>query len=149
MLSRGLSRHFADFGCFGVREMPLANGRRADLMLIDRRGELTIVEIKVSRADLLGDGKWPDYLDYCDRFYWAIPAGLDPAPLADAGRLPARTGILIADSYGAAELRAAARVPLAAPRRKGVLLSASLIAARRLSSLLDPDHILHGDHGPA
>jgi hypothetical protein len=37
------------------------------------RGLLTIVEIKVSRADLLGDHKWPDYLDYCDRFFWAVP----------------------------------------------------------------------------
>ncbi len=50
-------------------------------MGIDAKGQVIIVEIKVSRADLLGDGKWTDYLDYCDRFYWGLPPGLDRAPL--------------------------------------------------------------------
>ena len=65
---------------FALCEVPLPNGRRADMMAIDAKGLITIVEIKVSRADLLGDQKWPDYLDYCDRFFWAVPAGfvLDP-----------------------------------------------------------------------
>ena len=61
---------------FAVCEMPLPNGRRADLMAIDSKGRFTIVEIKVAKADLIGDGKWTDYLDYCDRFFWAVPANL-------------------------------------------------------------------------
>ena len=55
--------------------MPLRNGRRADLMGIDAKGRVIIVEIKVQRGDLLGDGKWPDYLDFCDRFFWGLPRG--------------------------------------------------------------------------
>ena len=55
--------------------MPLRNRRRADLMGIDARGHIVIVEIKVSRADLLGDAKWPEYLDFCDRFYWGPAVG--------------------------------------------------------------------------
>ena len=62
-------------------EVPLPNGRRADMMAIGAKGELTIVEIKVCRADLLGDQKWTDYLDYCDRFFWAVPQAV--APIAD------------------------------------------------------------------
>ena len=68
-------------------EMPLPNGRRADLMAIDAKGGLTIVEIKVAKADLVGDCKWRDYLDYCDHFFWAVPPHL--ARLARRGALPA------------------------------------------------------------
>jgi hypothetical protein len=38
-----------------------------------RKGEIWIVEIKSSPADYLSDSKWRDYMDFCDRFYFAIP----------------------------------------------------------------------------
>ena len=68
-VARGVTRLFCRQDLFAICEVPLPNGRRADMMAIDGKGQLVIVEIKVSRADLLGDGKWTDYLDYCDRFY--------------------------------------------------------------------------------
>jgi hypothetical protein len=72
-VARGVTRLFCRHDLFAMCEVPLPNGRRADLMAIGPKGELTIVEIKVSRADLLSDQKWTDYLDYCDRFFWAVP----------------------------------------------------------------------------
>lgn len=72
-VARGICRLFARNDIWCLSEMPLRNGRRADLMGIDARGQVVIVEIKVSRADLLGDAKWPDYLDFCDRFFWGLP----------------------------------------------------------------------------
>jgi hypothetical protein len=66
---RGVSRLFMRHDLLGIAEVPLGNGRRVDLMALSPKGIVTIVEIKVSRADLLGDGKWPEYLDYCDRFF--------------------------------------------------------------------------------
>ena len=75
-VARGVTRLFCRQDLFAVCEMPLPNGRRADLMAIDAKGGLTIVEIKVAKADLLGDGKWTDYLEYCDRFFWAVPPHL-------------------------------------------------------------------------
>ncbi|HEX2623668.1 MAG TPA: MmcB family DNA repair protein, partial [Sphingomicrobium sp.] len=116
---------------------PLPNGRRADMMAIDAKGQLTIVEIKVSRADLIGDGKWTDYLDYCDRFYWAVPQSL--ASLLDEERfLPGAAGLLVADRYDAAVIRDAAHRPLAPARRKAELLRFARRAARRLSAQIDP-----------
>jgi len=148
-VARGVIRLFADMDAFGVREMPLANGRRADLIFVERGGGIVIVEIKVSRADLLGDGKWPDYLDYCDRFFWALPPGLDSAPLDDPARMPDRAGLLVADGYGAAVVREAAVNRLDAVRRKALVLQLSRIAARRLSALHDPDHALLRESGDA
>src|SRR5918997_1743060 len=78
-VARGVTRLFFRQDLFALCEVPLPNGRRADMVAICGKGLITIVEIKVSRADLLGDQKWPDYLDYCDRFFWAVPAGFPPA----------------------------------------------------------------------
>ena len=75
-VARGVTRLFCRQDLFSICEVPLPNGRRADMMAIDAKGQLVIVEIKVSRADLLGDQKWTDYLDYCDRFFWAVPPHL-------------------------------------------------------------------------
>ena len=87
-VARGITRMFFRQDLFALCEAPLPNGRRADMIALSAKGELTIVEIKVSRADLLGDRKWTDYLDYCDRFFWAVPARLRSFPLR--GRLPRR-----------------------------------------------------------
>lgn len=37
---------------------------------------ITGYEIKVSRSDFLGDNKWHLYLQYCNEFYFVVPAGL-------------------------------------------------------------------------
>jgi hypothetical protein len=111
-------------------------------MAIDARGQITIVEIKVSRADLLGDAKWRDYLQHCDRFFWAVPAGFDCAPFEWPDMLPERTGLIIADRYDAAIVRDAATHPLAAPARKRETLAFARRAARRLLYTVDPDAAL-------
>jgi hypothetical protein len=138
-VARGVTRMLLRHDLTTIAEVPLDGGRRADLMAIDARGQLVIVEIKVSRADLMGDGKWPDYLAHCDRFYWAVPAGFDIAPLDGAAFLPERTGVIIADRYDAAIVREAHTVPLPAHVRKRCTLGFARRAARRLISQTDPD----------
>jgi len=137
-VARGVSRLLFRHDLFAMCEVPLANGRRADLLAIDARGALTIIEIKVSRADLRGDMKWPDYLDYCDRFFWAVPAGFDLAPFEEEGFRPDLAGLIVADRYDAAIVREAAVRPLAAPRRRAETLRFARRAARRLMGGLDP-----------
>ncbi|HVM23128.1 MAG TPA: MmcB family DNA repair protein [Sphingomicrobium sp.] len=136
-VARGVTRLFCRQDLFAVCEMPLPNGRRADLMAIDAKGGLTIVEIKVAKADLLGDCKWTDYLDYCDRFFWAVPPHLSQI-LGEDRYLPSEAGLIVADRYDAAVIREAAHRPLAPARRKAELLHFARRAARRLSAQLDP-----------
>ena len=136
-VARGVTRLFCRRDWFAMCEVPLPNGRRADLMAIDPKGQLAIVEIKVSKADLVGDGKWRDYLDYCDRFFWAVPNHL--AALLDEERfLPAHAGLLVADRYDAAIIREPSNRPLAPARRKAETLRFARRAARRLSAQIDP-----------
>lgn len=136
-VARGVTRLFCRRELFAICEVPLPNGRRADLMGIDPKGKLTIVEIKVSKADLTGDAKWTDYLDYCDQFFWAVPPSL--AGLLDEERfLPGTAGVIVADRYDAAVVRDAPERPLAPARRKAEILRFARRAARRLSAQIDP-----------
>ena len=122
---------------FAICEVPLPNGRRADMMAIDAKGALTIVEIKVAKADLLGDSKRTDYLDYCDRFFWAVPPDL--ASICNGERfMPNEAGLIVADRYDAVLMREALHRPLAPARRKAELLRFARRAARRLSAQIDP-----------
>ncbi|MCM0000034.1 MAG: MmcB family DNA repair protein [Erythrobacter sp.] len=137
-VARGIGRLFARNDIWCLAEVPLRNGRRADLMGIDAKGLIVIVEIKVARADLLGDAKWPDYLDFCDRFYWGLPPALDRAPLESEAYRPATCGVIVADGYDAEILRPAALEPLAPARRKTQVEHLARIALRRHMALLDP-----------
>jgi hypothetical protein len=137
-VARGITRMFFNRDIFALCEVPLPNGRRADMMAIDAGGAITIVEIKVSRADLLGDHKWLDYLDYCDRFFWAVPAGFDLQPFEAEGFCPSLCGLVVADRYDAAVVREAPLRKLSGPRRKAETLRFARRAARRLVGDLDP-----------
>ena len=137
-VARGVTRLFFRQDLFALCEVPLPNGRRADMLAICPKGMLTIVEIKVSRADLLGDQKWPDYLDYCDRFYWAVPAGFALAHFQSGALGPEFSGLIVADRYDAAVVREAPIRKLAPARRKAETLRFARRAARRLVGDLDP-----------
>lgn len=136
-VARGVVRMLCRQDHYAVCEMPLPNGRRADLMALDSKGGLTIVEIKTARSDLLGDCKWTDYLGYCDRFFWAVPPGL--AHLLEGERfLPREAGLIVADRYDAAVTREPCLKPITPARRKALLLHFARRSARRLAAQVDP-----------
>jgi hypothetical protein len=138
-VARGVSRLFLRNQIMVQSEVSLRNHRRADLMGVNGKGEIVIVEIKCARADLLDDQKWPEYLDYCDRFFWAVPAGFDFSPIEAEAFMPERTGLIVADAYDGEIIRPAALVPLAAARRKVEVQRLARLAMRRLMGIADPD----------
>ena len=137
-VARGICRLFARNDIWCLPEMPLRSNRRADLMGIDAKGHLVIVEIKVSKADLMGDAKWTDYLDHCDRFYWGLAAHLDRACMETDAFQPERCGLIVADGYDAEILRPAPTVPLNAARRKTEVERLARAALRRQQGFVDP-----------
>ena len=70
-VARGTSRLLISLGFCCVSELPLASGRRADLVALGRDGSIWIVEIKSSIADFRADQKWMDYRMHCDRLFFA------------------------------------------------------------------------------
>lgn len=141
-VARGVARMLLRHDLVAMGEVPLDGGRRADLMAIDSRGNIVIVEIKVSRADLLGDAKWTDYLAHCDRFYWAVPEGFDLSPFDNPAFLPDRAGLIVADRYDAAIVREAHSAPLATTTRRKCTLAFARRAGRRLIGVTDPEAAL-------
>lgn len=137
-VQRGVRRLFAQLGHATIPEFTLASGRRADVIALSSSGVLTIVEIKSSVADFRADRKWPDYQEFCDHFYFAVPESL-PLDI-----LPEDRGLIVADSFGAAILREAAHHPLPGARRKAVTLRFAHAAATTLHALADPDAVSDG-----
>lgn len=131
-LTRGVTRLFFNLGLAPLCEFRLANGRRADVAGIDRKGRFIIAEVKSCRADFEADQKWPDYLDFCDQFYFAVDPDFPRALLPDT------EGLIIADDYGAAIARSAQDRPLNAARRKAVTLRfARQAAAKTFAAPMD------------
>lgn len=132
LLARGTSRHLAshDFAC--LEEFSPAKGLRVDIMALGPKGALWIVECKSSRADFQSDFKWQGYLDYCDRYFWAVDRDF-PTEL-----LPDDTGLIIADGYGAEILRMGHEAPLNTARRKSLVQKFARNAAQRLQYMRDP-----------
>lgn len=137
-VARSVCRLLHRQGAVGLREVPLGNGRRADVLAIDAAGRLTLVEIKVSMADLRSDLKWPDYLDYSDRFFWAVPEGFACDLFETPAFRPDRCGLIIADRFDAEVVRDAPWVALNAARRKAETLRFARRAAGRLLGIEDP-----------
>jgi hypothetical protein len=118
-----------------LREMPLPDGRRADIFAIAPNGELTIIETKSSIEDWRVDTKWPDYLDWCDLLYIAVPIDFPQA------LIPQEIGLIVADAYGGEVLRHPPRRPVTAARRKSLLVDCARLASERLARLEDPDFV--------
>lgn len=131
-VTRGVCRYLSNLGYSVLTEFTLKNGRRADVIGLDRDGSVVIVEVKTSVADLKADQKWPEYKDFCDQIYFATPRDF-PLDL-----LPASCGILVADSWSADEIRAADVAPLHASRRRVLTLKLARKAAQRLYDLTNP-----------
>ncbi|MES1158568.1 MAG: DNA repair putative endonuclease MmcB [Terricaulis silvestris] len=127
LLARGVSRMLMDHGLAPILEVTLANGRRADIMALGPHGEIWIVETKSCLADYAVDMKWPDYLEYCDRFLFAVTEDF-PRDL-----IPEEAGLIVADGFGGAILRQSPLRPLAPARRKAVTLLFARLAAIRLT----------------
>ncbi|QEW26132.1 hypothetical protein RIdsm_01927 [Roseovarius indicus] len=132
LLARGVCRHLAghDFVC--VEEFTPERGRRVDVMALGPKGEIWVIECKSSRADFMSDGKWEGYLDWCDRYFWAVDEAF-PSEL-----LPADTGLIMADAYDAEIIRMAPEDKLPAARRTALTRRFARHAARRLQALRDP-----------
>lgn len=140
---RGTCRLLWLQGWSPLTEVTLADGHRADIMALDGRGAILIIEIKVSAADLLGDRKWQHYRDYADCFAWAVPPEL--APFLDTDRFdPGSCGLLVADRHEALWVREAMSRPLAPARRKAVTIAFARTGALRARRAVDAEFSGYG-----
>lgn len=132
LLARGVCRHLLSYNFVSIEEFVPERGRRVDVMALGPKGEIWVIECKSSRADFMSDTKWEGYLEWCDRYFWAVDENF-PTDL-----LPEGTGLIIADAYGGEIIRMGPEAKLAAARRAVLVRKIARHAARRLHSLKDP-----------
>ena len=133
LLARGVCRHLVGHNFVTVEELTPTSGLRVDVMALGPKGEIWVIECKSSRADFQSDSKWQGYLEWCDRFFWAVDETF-PTDL-----LPEDTGLIIADAYEAEILRMAPEDKLAPARRKVMVQKFARHAATRWHAARDPD----------
>ena len=132
MVQKGVCRLLRAAGFATLTEFTLVTGRRADVIALNDSGSIWIVEIKSSLEDFRADSKWPEYWDYCDRLFFAIPQAMAQEII------PASTGLIVADNWGADILRHPDEALLHASRRKALTRAFARAAAFRLHGLHDP-----------
>ena len=132
VLARGVSRHLLAHDFVTIEEMTLPSSLRVDVMALGPKGELWVVECKSCRADFQGDRKWQGYLEFCDRFFWAVDEGF-PVEL-----LPDDTGLIIADGYDAEIVRMGPELKMAGARRRAMTHRFARHAALRWHGARDP-----------
>ena len=125
-------RHFAQIGMHSLSEFSPARGLRVDIITLGMSDEIWIVECKSGQSDFKSDKKWQNYLDWCDRYFWAVEANF-PIDI-----LPPDTGVIIADAYDASILREAPLKKLSVARRKKIIKSIAKSACNRLLTHTDP-----------
>lgn len=132
LLARGVCRHLVSHDFVTVEELIPAPGLRVDVMALGPKGEIWIVECKSGRADFTSDRKWQGYLEWCDRYFWAVDESF-PTEL-----LPEGTGLIIADGYEAEIIRMAPEAKLAGARRTVLTRKFARHAAQRWHAARDP-----------
>ncbi len=131
-VTQGAARLLGGLGLAVLREVMLADGRRADLLGLGVDGGFVIVEVKSCARDYLSDQKWQDYRGWCDRLFFAVDADFPHA------LIPEEAGLIVADAWGGAVLREPEPHPLAPARRRALLLRFARLGARRVERVLDP-----------
>jgi hypothetical protein len=134
-LARGVCRALRALDFVVVEELVPAPGLRVDVMALGPKGEVWVIECKSGRADYVTDRKWQGYLEWCDRFFWAVDADF-PTEV-----LPEGTGLIIADAYDAEILAMGPVTPLPPARRRVMVQKFARHAALRLQALRDPSAV--------
>ena len=132
-LARGVCRHLRGLDFAALIEFAPTPALRVDVMALGPRGEIWIVECKSSRMDYVSDQKWGGYLEWCDRFFWAVDLAF-PTEI-----LPGDAGVIVADAHDAEIQRWPEARALLGARRRALTLRFARAASGRLGQILDSD----------
>jgi hypothetical protein len=132
LIRRAAARLCLRLGWAPLHEVPLPNGRRADILALRPDGDFACIEVKSGLRDFLTDQKWPDYRDFADALYFAVDVDF-PRDM-----LPTDTGLIVAAGLEADLLRDAPIHRLAGARRRALVHRFALLAAGRLAMAEDP-----------
>jgi hypothetical protein len=132
LIHRAAARFCLVVGWAPLHEVPLPNGRRADILALRPDGGFVCIEVKSGPRDFLIDRKWPNYREFSDALFFAVDMDFPQTVL------PLETGLIVSEGMDAVMLRDAPAHPLPTARRRALTHRFAMLAAARLATSEDP-----------
>jgi hypothetical protein len=125
-ITDAIARSYYEQGNGVLREFKLKIKRRVDLVTINDKGWITIIEIKSSVADFRNDKKWNEYIEWADQFYFGVAHNF-PIEI-----LPKEHGIITTDGFDMHEAQPSPVQKLNGSRRKTLFRKLAKASMRRI-----------------
>ena len=125
-ITNAIARSYYGQGDGVLREFKLRNRRRVDLVIINEKGWITIIEIKSSPEDFRSDRKWGEYINWADQFYFGVAHNF-PIDI-----LPKEHGIITTDGFDVYEAQPSPVHKLNGSRRNNLMRKMAKASMRRM-----------------
>ncbi len=125
-ITDAIARSYFGQGDGVLREFKLKNRRRVDLVTINDKGWIIIIEIKSSPMDFLSDKKWGEYIDWADQFYFGVAHNF---PISI---LPKEHGIITTDGFDVYQAQPSPIHKLNGSRRNNLICKMAKASMRRI-----------------
>ena len=125
-ITDAIARFYYGQGDGVLREFKLKIRRRVDLVIINEKGWIIIIEIKSSPEDFLSDKKWGEYIDWADQFYFGVAHNF---PI---GILPKEHGIITTDGFDVYQAQPSPVSKLNGSRRNNLIRKMAKASMRRI-----------------
>ena len=125
-ITDAIARSYYEQGDGVLREFKLKNRRRVDLVTINEKGWIIIIEIKSSPEDFLSDKKWGEYIDWADQFYFGVAHNF---PISI---LPKEHGIITTDGFDVYQAQPSPIHKLNGSRRNNLICKMAKASMRRI-----------------
>ena len=125
-ITDAIARSYFGQGNGVLREFKLKNRRRVDLVTINDKGWIIIIEIKSSPEDFLSDKKWGEYIDWADQFYFGVAYNF---PISI---LPKEHGIITTDGFDVYQAQPSPIHKLNGSRRNNLICKMAKVSMRRI-----------------
>jgi len=116
-----------------LSEFALPNKKRVDIIAINLKKEILIVEVKSNIKSLKYDKKWKNYLNYCNYFYFACNDKLKDLNFSK------NIGVIQNNSKSIKIIKKSKYKKLSKRRKKKLIFKIVLSAASKFHRLIDPE----------
>ena len=126
-------RFLSNKGYKTITEFALPNKKRVDIIALNCKKEILIIEVKSKINDFKNDKKWKKYLNYCNYFYFALnkyPKNL---------KIYENVGIIEINNKKNEIKKRASYVKMPEEKRNNIIFSFALSAASKFHRLIDPN----------
>ena len=133
LILRNTMRFLANKGYQIISEFALPNKKRVDLIAINLKREILIVEVKSNIKNLKIDKKWKKYLKYCNFFYFAFNN------CQKITSIKKTIGIIKANNLKTEIIQKPKYNKIGINRKNVIILKFGLSAASKFHRLVDPN----------